>query len=87
MGPSTSHVPNSAPFLAGKRELSLSRARRSPSTDPTPDDGLRVAALSGCHSALMDLLERLRNLSHVVSTILDEVGQAVRDLCGIHLRH
>ena len=35
---------------------------------------LRVAALSGFRSALVDLLQRLRKISHVVSMILHEVG-------------
>ena len=37
------------PIPCWKRELSLSRARtRSPSTDPTPDDGRRTSALRRC---------------------------------------
>ena len=43
---------------------------------------LRIAALSGFHSALVDLLQHLRNLSHVVLTILDEVGWTT---CGLHI--
>ena len=34
---------------------------------------LRVAARCGFHFALVDLLWRLRNLSGVVSTVLDEL--------------